>query len=496
MSRTDNPLILSTVQALRRALPPGLRLLLAAAVGAVRATPGVSLWAVGGAVRDRARSRGRAAGLEVRDLDLSTDGDVPVLARAIAARLEAAAPGATTTHIEPRFGTASVTYTPNPIPTPTTGAGEGGGSAQARHGGHRLDLAALRTERYARPGALPVVRLLAARSGAAGLPGGGPVETAIEADLARRDFSVNAVALGVAGPALGRLVDPFDGLADLAARRLRVLHDRSFMDDGTRLWRAARFAARLRLRLDPDTACLVADAARGGALDAVSAARLWREWTLLAAEPRVGAACLLLDRWGVLRATHSALRLAPSAAHALARVHGPFASADASAAEVNEAPDVLYALIVGALSTPVRAAVGARLGAPRTAVRAAEACAQLLAVRAPTPAALARLDGTPRAARLAASRLDPARQPALQRALTRWERTLSPLDARTMIALGVTPGPAIGALLARLRRARYLGNLGDAVGALARVRRWRDAASRQDNPVALNCVNVEKRSAL
>ncbi|MDP6108336.1 MAG: hypothetical protein QGI33_07880, partial [Candidatus Brocadiia bacterium] len=100
-----------------------------------------------------------------------------------------------------------------------------------------LDLATARIESYHRPGALPTVR-----------PG------AVEDDLARRDFSVNAIALGLAGPRRGELVDPHRGLEDLAARRLRVLHARSFVDDPTRLWRGARYSARLRLRPAPQTA--------------------------------------------------------------------------------------------------------------------------------------------------------------------------------------------------------------------------------------------------
>jgi tRNA nucleotidyltransferase (CCA-adding enzyme) len=431
VSRTANLLIRPTVPALRRALPPGLRSLLDAATSVVRATPGGSLWAVGGPVRDL------AAGLPVRDLDLATNGDAGALARAVAARLDGTSPGNAVAHVEPRFGTASVTYS-----------------------GHCLDLVALRSERYARPGALPTVRLGAT----------------IEADLARRDFTVNAIALGLAGPARGRLIDPSDGLADLAARRLRVLHERSFFDDATRLWRAARFAARLSLRLDPDTTRLVAEAVRSGALDPIAPRRLWREWTLLAAEPRAGAACPLLERWGVLRATHPALRLAPLATHALMRLRGLLIP---GAGDSTEAPDVLYALVVAPLRAPARAAVAARLGAPRTAVRAAEAAAGLLTVPAATPAALARVEGAPRAARIAAHRLDPVGQPSLQRALARWERTRSPLDARTLITLGVAPGPALGAMLARLRRARYLGTLVDAGTARERVQRWRDAALRR-----------------
>lgn len=161
MSRTDHPLKHPTVNDLEAALVEPLRELLRVAKATAEAER-VELWAVGGAVRDL------AVGIGVRDLDLAVAGDAGGLATAVAERTGGAAT------VEARFGTASV-----------------------EAGGCRIDLAALRTERYARPGALPTVRLGAS----------------IEEDLARRDFSVNAVALGLAGARAGEVIDPFGGSA-------------------------------------------------------------------------------------------------------------------------------------------------------------------------------------------------------------------------------------------------------------------------------------------
>jgi tRNA nucleotidyltransferase (CCA-adding enzyme) len=188
------------------------------------------LWVVGGAVRDALL--GRAP----RDLDLVVEGD----AAAVARRLGEAP------LVHERFGTA------------TTGGD--------------VNLAAARRERYERPGALPEVEL------------GAP----IEADLARRDFTVNAIAVRLAD---GELRSVPRALEDLAAHKLRVLHERSFLDDPTRLLRLIRYAARLRFQIERETRELAFAAVDGGALATVTSSRLGAELRLLMAEPMPGAIC-------------------------------------------------------------------------------------------------------------------------------------------------------------------------------------------------------------
>ena len=190
--------------------------------------PGV--WVVGGAVRDA------LLGFDPRDLDLVVEGDA-----AEAARRLSEAP-----LLHERFGTATANG--------------------------RVNLAAARRERYERPGALPVVEL------------GAPIEE----DLARRDFSVNAIAVRLAD---GELKAVPGGLEDLAAHRLRVLHERSFLDDPTRLLRLIRYASRLRFRMEEDTREWAFAAVEGGALATVTPARLGAELRLLMGEPMPGAVC-------------------------------------------------------------------------------------------------------------------------------------------------------------------------------------------------------------
>ena len=173
--------------------------------GAFGPEDGVSL--VGGAVRDLLL--GRAP----RELDLVVEGD-------LAAALARLGPGEATVH--DRFGTATL-RTPD---------------------GCTYDLVRARAETYPHPGALPEVR-----------PG------TLEEDLRRRDVTVNALALRPGG----ELAGVPGAREDLRDGVLRVLHDASFADDPTRLWRVARYAARLGFTVDPHTRALAAAADPGTA---------------------------------------------------------------------------------------------------------------------------------------------------------------------------------------------------------------------------------------
>lgn len=394
------------MKALRSALDPPARRLLTAVESAADAL-GTEAWAVGGAVRDIALGR------PINDLDVAVACDPGPFVGSVLAALSD--PGATS-EVTDRFGTATVVA-----------------------GGRQLDLARLRTEHYVAPGNLPVIRATGR----------------VEADLERRDFTVNAVALGIGGARRGELLDPFDGLGDLASRTLRVLHDRSFQDDATRLYRGARTAALFDLRPDADTAALIA--AGGRWLEPISGERLRAEWAYTARRGRAGRAFALLEAWGVLRATHPALHLTPVARGALLRRPGPVPA------------ELLAATVLAPIAA--RAGVLERLTAPREWRQAADGAAMLLGAAGVTPGHLERLSATTEAARTAARWLDPRGQAPLQRDLRRWERTRPHLDAEALVRLGLARGPALGAALRGLRRARFLGTLGSAAEARAEVRR-------------------------
>jgi len=208
-----------------------------AALDALRADPcgarllrtfaaGEGIHLVGGAVRDLMLERAP------RELDVVVEGDVD----AAAARLQ----GEITAH--DRFGTARVHVD-----------------------GCAYDLVRARAEAYAHPGALPDVR-----------PG------SLDEDLHRRDVTVNAMALGLDG----ELHAVPGALEDLHAGVLRVLHDGSFVDDPTRVWRIGRYAARLGFGVDEHTRALAAKADPS----TVSGDRLGAELRLALREPDPAAA--------------------------------------------------------------------------------------------------------------------------------------------------------------------------------------------------------------
>ena len=143
-------------------------------------------------------------------------------------------------------------------------------------GDQEIDIAQARAETYPRPGALPEVR-----------------PAAIGDDLARRDFTINAMAYPLSG---GDLIDPHGGVGDLRAGQLRVLHEDSFVDDPTRALRAARYAARFGFDLEPGTAKLLAETD----LSTVSEDRIQNELRKIAAEEDPARALQLIVDWRLI----------------------------------------------------------------------------------------------------------------------------------------------------------------------------------------------------
>jgi tRNA nucleotidyltransferase (CCA-adding enzyme) len=214
---------------------------------------------VGGAVRDLLLGR------EPRELDVVVGDDAAAFADELARRLNALA-GQTSqerfkSSSHERFRTALVWWE-----------------------GSRIDVATRRSERYPEPGALPEV--------GKGTP---------DQDLQRRDFTVNAIALTLGGTRRGELRAVPGALEDLSAGRLRVLHDRSFIDDPTRLFRMARYRARLGFAINHHTANLAAAAVGSDALATVSLARIGAELRLALSEANMVGAIASIDHLGLLR---------------------------------------------------------------------------------------------------------------------------------------------------------------------------------------------------
>src|SRR5262249_58588750 len=155
----------------------------------------------------------------------------------------------------------------------------------------RLEVAPSRWERYGAGGALPRV-----------LP------ATIADDLRRRDFTVNAMAIELGSREFG-LIDPLGGRLDLARRRLRVLHPLSYVEDPTRMFRAARYAARLGLTPDAATRRAQALALRLVPYAALSGQRIAAELELILGEAQAGIILLRLGRSGAFRLLDPGYRL-------------------------------------------------------------------------------------------------------------------------------------------------------------------------------------------
>jgi len=250
----------SISELLKKSLPPG-RLDLIRRAAAAAAGLGMTLYIVGGFVRDLLLGR---PGL---DFDLVVEGDAIRLARALARKYG----GKVTAHT--RFGTAKWF-----LPQPKGEAGPPGS----------LDLISARAESYKHPAALPTVT---------------PADLA--ADLRRRDFTLNTLAIRLDEAHFGQLRDELGGERDLERGLVRVIHPVSFIDDPTRLYRAVRYEQRYGFHIAPETLALIPEARPY--VERLSAQRLRHELDLILAEPRAADMLGRLAELELLKAVHPAL---------------------------------------------------------------------------------------------------------------------------------------------------------------------------------------------
>ncbi|MBU2221580.1 MAG: hypothetical protein KJ722_03075, partial [Candidatus Omnitrophica bacterium] len=188
---------------------------------------------VGGCVRDL------LLGMKNLDLDIVIEGDGIAFAEKLSAHL------GVKVVFHRRFGTATCFI----------------------HSHLKLDIATCRREFYPEPGHLPVV--------SAGL---------LKDDLFRRDFTINAMAISISDPGFGRFIDLFNGRSDLNNKKIRILHNLSFVDDPTRILRAVRFEQRYGFRLETATLSLLKKACQMALLEKIQAQRIRDEIVLILKE--------------------------------------------------------------------------------------------------------------------------------------------------------------------------------------------------------------------
>ena len=368
----------------------------------IAADEGTPLYLVGGAVRDLLLGR------PTEDLDLVVEGDAETLAAVIAKGMSG--------DVVARSQFATV---------------------KLKVWGSTLDMSTARNEWYARPGALPQI-----------------AHGTMREDLARRDFSINAMAYPLHLGRGAELLDPHGGLDDLRRGLVRTLHDGSFTDDATRIMRAVRYEQRLGFTLEQQTESLLRRDLP--MLDTISGDRLRRELQLWMEEERRLEILARADSLGVLAAIHPALAGAGVAASQVAAGRAGHTS-DAK---------VCLALLVLPVSRTDGWAIVDRLRMPpgwAAVVRDTIELRQRLSGLAEAAESNSRLyeylspfgDAAVRAWSLAAP--DSRTREALALYLDKLRHVRLALNGRDLMALGVPQGPAVGAMLARLRSAKLEG---------------------------------------
>ncbi|PSL50930.1 tRNA nucleotidyltransferase (CCA-adding enzyme) [Salsuginibacillus halophilus] len=204
---------------------------------------------IGGIVRDLFLRRPN------EDIDIAVEGKADIFAEKAAERFKG------TVQFHESFGTAQLVL-PN---------------------GDKIDVTSSRTEYYLKPAALPTVE-----------------RSNVQEDLARRDFTINAMAIQLNSGDFGRLIDAYNGKNDLTNKVLRTLHNLSFVEDPTRILRAVRFETRLGYKMDKDTENFARQ--RPTSIQSLSKDRVWSEFQHFLQEVAPGEMFARLEELDVLDA--------------------------------------------------------------------------------------------------------------------------------------------------------------------------------------------------
>jgi len=397
---------------MRRQLPAELREFLQVA-GRQAEAQGHNLYLVGGAVRDLLLERPNT------DFDLVLEGDAPSFARRLARLMRDGSddrrlPDRVTIH--PRFGTAKF-----------------------QRGDITIDVVTARSETYARPGALPTVK-----------------PDTIRDDLFRRDFTINAMAIELMPASIGRLLDYFYGIKDLQRGLIRILHNRSFIDDATRMLRAVRYEQRLGFKLEPDTERLLKRDV--SYLDTISGDRIRHELELICKEDNPEQMLERAQTLGVLPQIHPALKVDEVTMERLRRARQQgmtetdmYLSILVYPLGADEIDSFIERLnITGELKRSVKQlprlkAKFPALSSPNIAPSAVYRLLQKYHLEAIATCALAADESAVRS--------------QLERYLDELRYVKTLLDGDALKALGVEPGPRLGKMLEAIREARLDGTV-------------------------------------
>ena len=227
-------------------------------IGRVAGETGCNAYVVGGFVRDLFLYR------DNEDLDIVIEGDGIAFAKryrkTVGARI----------HTHEKFGTAVVIF-PD---------------------GFKVDVASARMEYYKFPAALPTVEM-----------------SSIKLDLYRRDFTINTLAIQLNPKRFGRLIDFFTAQNDIKEKTIRILHNLSFVEDPTRVFRAIRFEQRFGFTIGRLTAGLIENAVKMDFFKRLSGRRVFNELRLILEEENPIPALVRLNEYDMLKVVHPSIKL-------------------------------------------------------------------------------------------------------------------------------------------------------------------------------------------
>jgi len=388
--------------------------------GELAHTRGERLYLVGGVVRDLFLGQANL------DLDLVVEGNAIELAK----QLKKLNQAKITTH--PRFNTAKLQWDR-----------------------WSVDLATARAETYAKPGALPSVK-----------------PSSIDNDLFRRDFTINAMAIHLNPGDYGKLVDPCDGHGDLKNRLLRVLHEKSFIDDATRIWRGLRYEQRLDFRLERKTLKLLKQDI--DMLDTISGARIRYEIECVLQERYPEKVLRRAEELGVLAKLHPALKVDGWCAEKFdqaRRLTSP------------QPPEIgLYlALLVYPLSDEEAESLISRLNLPKSLAQTVrdtitlKSKLKLVAIPGLSPSSIYRFLNDYSTQALVANSLatqSPTASQNIRLFLTRLRHVELSLTGRDLMRMGIAEGPQIREVMELLHKARLNGKITTREAEEELVRSW------------------------
>jgi tRNA nucleotidyltransferase (CCA-adding enzyme) len=403
------------------------------AIGQVAKDLTYEAYVVGGFVRDLFLYRTN------EDIDIVIEGDGILFAKAYAAKFGARI------HAHKAFGTAVIIF----------------------DDGFKIDVATARMEYYRSPAALPDVEM-----------------SSIKLDLFRRDFTINTLAIHLNLDKFGQLIDFFSAQKDLKDKAIRVLHNLSFVEDPTRVFRALRFEQRFDFTIGKLTANLIHNAVKMDFFKRLSGRRVFAEIRLLLEEENPTPAIVRMQDFGLLKVIHPEIDLNKNAVELLNAVKSAISWHDLLFTEdPYERWAIYFMALIRSFDLEASQEICKRLELPprhehlvcRQRI-SAQRCVTAMEQNPPDNDALLYHQLHGQRTELILYMIATTRSTAAKKAISRYYNVLRQtqpiLGGKDLIEMGLTPGPMFRPILEALLDARLNGQIETREDEIRFVKRW------------------------